>query len=50
MKKLKHITVSQEVYQTLKDLGKTADSFNDVLVRISAAAQGGGEEIKNVRA
>ncbi len=50
MKKLKHITVNQEVYQKLKDLGKAGDCFNDVLVRILAAAQGGGEEIKNVRA
>ena len=34
MKKLKHITVNQEVYQELKNLGKAGDSFNDVLVRI----------------
>jgi predicted CopG family antitoxin len=34
MSKLKHITVNQEVYQKLKNLGKAGDSFNDVLVRI----------------
>lgn len=34
MNKLKHITVNQEVYQELKNLGKAGDSFNDVLVRI----------------
>ena len=34
MKQLKHITVNQEVYQKLKNLGKAGDSFNDVLVRI----------------
>jgi predicted CopG family antitoxin len=34
MKKLKHITVNQEVYQELKNLGRAGDSFNDVLVRI----------------
>jgi predicted CopG family antitoxin len=32
--KLKHITVNEEVYQKLKNLGKAGDSFNDVLVRI----------------
>ena len=34
MEKLKHITVDQEVYQKLKNLGKAGDSFNDVLVKI----------------
>ena len=34
MTKLKHITVNQDVYQKLKNLGKAGDSFNDVLVRI----------------
>ena len=34
MTKLKHITVNQEVYQKLKNLGKAGDSFNDVLVQI----------------
>ena len=34
MTKLKHITVNQEIYQKLKNLGKAGDSFNDVLVRI----------------
>ena len=34
MKKLKHITVSQEVYQKLKYLGTAGDSFNDVLIKI----------------
>jgi predicted CopG family antitoxin len=31
---LKHITVNQQVYQKLKNLGKTGDSFNDVLMKI----------------
>jgi predicted CopG family antitoxin len=34
MKNLKHITVNEEVYQELKNLGRAGDSFNDVLVRI----------------
>jgi predicted CopG family antitoxin len=34
MSKLKHITVNQEVYKKLKNLGKAGDSFNDVLIRI----------------
>jgi predicted CopG family antitoxin len=34
MQKLKHITVNQEVYQKLKNLGKAGDSFNDVLSRL----------------
>jgi len=34
MAKLKHITVNQQVYQKLKDLGKAGDSFNVVLVKI----------------
>jgi predicted CopG family antitoxin len=34
MTQLKHITVSQQVYQKLRDLGKTGDSFNDVLMQI----------------
>ena len=42
MTKLKHITVNQEVYQKLKNLGKAGDSFNDVLIRILAAVQEGG--------
>ncbi len=39
MIKLKHITVNQEVYQKLKDLGKAGDSFNDVLTKILAEAE-----------
>jgi predicted CopG family antitoxin len=39
MKNLKHITVDQDVYQKLKDLGRTGDSFNDVLIRILASLQ-----------
>jgi predicted CopG family antitoxin len=47
MTKLKHITVNQKVYQKLKDLGKTGDSFNDVLTRILLSIdQQGGSEIK----
>ena len=34
MPKLKHITVNQEVYQKLKNLGKAGDSFNDVITKI----------------
>ncbi len=34
MTKLRHITINQEVYQKLKNLGKTGDSFNDVLTKI----------------
>jgi predicted CopG family antitoxin len=34
MKNLKHITVNEEVYQKLKNLGKAGDSFNDVLTKI----------------
>jgi len=33
-KTLKLIAISAENYQTLRELGKTADSFNDVLSRI----------------
>ena len=32
--KLKRIAVPETVYQQLKSLGSTGDSFNDVLVRI----------------
>jgi predicted CopG family antitoxin len=34
MKQLKHIIVNKQVYQKLRDLGKTGDSFNDVLMKI----------------
>jgi predicted CopG family antitoxin len=34
MQQLKHITVNKQVYQKLRDLGKTGDSFNDVLMKI----------------
>jgi len=34
MQNLKHITVNEEVYQKLKNLGKAGDSFNDVLISI----------------
>ncbi len=44
MIKLKHITVNQEVYQKLKDLGGAGDSFNDVLVRILAKAEQAEQE------
>ena len=32
--KLTTISLTQENYQALKELGKTGDSFNDVLTRI----------------
>ena len=51
MTKLKHITVNEEVYQKLKNLGKAGDSFNDVLIRILsvvAAEHEGGENKKIV--
>ena len=41
MPNLKHITVNQEVYQKLKDLGRAGDSFNDVLTKILAEKEGG---------
>ena len=44
MIKLKHITINQEVYQKLKNLGKAGDSFNDVLIRILAEAEKEKEE------
>jgi predicted CopG family antitoxin len=31
---LKHITVTEENYQHLKNLGKAGDSFNDVITKI----------------
>jgi predicted CopG family antitoxin len=31
---LKHITVNEENYNTLKRLGNTADSFNDVITEL----------------
>jgi hypothetical protein len=34
MSKLKHITVSQENYDILRDLGHTSDSMNDVITVI----------------
>ena len=49
MQNLKHITVNEEVYQKLKNLGKAGDSFNDVLIKILAEAKQLGEETKNVR-
>jgi predicted CopG family antitoxin len=33
-KKLKHITVSEKNYLTLKELGKAGDSFNDVVTEV----------------
>jgi predicted CopG family antitoxin len=44
MNKLKHITVGQEVYQKLKDLGRAGDSFNDVLLRILASVEKEGKK------
>lgn len=32
--KLKHITVSEDVYLKLKRLGGAGDSFNDVIARL----------------
>jgi|SoiMethySBSTD1v2_1073268.scaffolds.fasta_scaffold5900979_2 predicted CopG family antitoxin len=34
MKKFKHIAVTQQVYQDLKNLGRAGDSFNDVLLKL----------------
>ena len=34
MTDLKHITVDPKVYEKLRNLGKTSDSFNDVLKKI----------------
>lgn len=34
MTNLKHITVDPKVYEKLRNLGKTSDSFNDVLKKI----------------
>ena len=43
MKKLKHITVSQENYEILRGLGHTSDSMNDVItVILSKVLQTGG--------
>jgi len=42
LKKLKHITVSQENYQILRGLGHTSDSMNDVItVTLSKVLQTG---------
>jgi predicted CopG family antitoxin len=41
MNNLRHITVNEEVYQKLKNLGKAGDSFNDVLTKILAEKGGG---------
>jgi hypothetical protein len=42
LKKLKHITVSQENYEILRDLGHTSDSMNDVItVILSKVLQAG---------
>jgi len=32
--RLKHIVISEKNYQLLKELGKTGDSFNDVITKI----------------
>ena len=40
MKELKHITVDTQVYEQLRKLGKTSDSFNDVLKKILAKQPG----------
>lgn len=34
LKKLKHITVSEENYEILRDLGHTSESMNDVITVI----------------
>ena len=46
--KLKKIAVHETMYQQLKQLGSTGDSFNDVIVRIlstktAAAKEQGGK-------
>ena len=40
MNNLRHITVNEEVYQKLKNLGKAGDSFNGVLTKILAEKGG----------
>ena len=45
MKQLKHITVSVENYEKLRDLGKTADSFNDVVTKL-LEQNSGSDKIK----
>ena len=45
MTELKHITISPENYQKLKDLGKTADSFNDVVTKL-LEQNSGSDKIK----
>ena len=32
--KFRNITISEETYYKLKELGRTADSFNDVLKKL----------------
>lgn len=46
MQKLRNIAVSQENYEKLRDLGKTADSFNDIVTKLLQNQNLGG--IKNV--
>ena len=40
---MKNITVNQEIYRKLKNLGKAEDSFNDVLTKILAEKEGGSK-------
>lgn len=34
VKKLTTIAITEEIYEKLRDLGKTGDSFNDVITRL----------------
>lgn len=38
IKSLKHIVISNENYEALKDLGRTGDSFNDVISKLLEAS------------
>jgi predicted CopG family antitoxin len=33
-RKYRNITISEEIYYRLKELGRTADSFNDVIKKL----------------
>ncbi len=48
MTNLKHITVDPKVYEKLRDLGKTSDSFNDVLKKILFEQQQSPESVRGL--
>jgi hypothetical protein len=47
LKKLKHITVSEENYQILKGLGHTSDSMNDVITVILSNVLEAGDSCRD---